>query len=38
MIKEIHEQPKAIKDTMTSRIVLGKPITLDDIKITKEAN
>ena len=36
MIKEIHEQPKAIRDTMTSRIVLGKPITLDDIKITKE--
>ena len=36
MIKEIHEQPKAIKDTMTSRIVLGEPITLDDIHITKE--
>jgi len=36
MIKEIHEQPKAIKDTMTSRIMLGKPITLDDITITKE--
>ncbi|MCB2353133.1 glutamine--fructose-6-phosphate transaminase (isomerizing) [Clostridium estertheticum] len=36
MIKEIHEQPKAIRDTMTSRIVLGQPITLDDINITKE--
>ncbi|OBR92967.1 glutamine--fructose-6-phosphate aminotransferase [Clostridium ragsdalei P11] len=36
MMKEIHEQPKAIKDTMTSRIMPGKPITLDDIKITKE--
>ena len=36
MIKEIHEQPKAIRDTMTSRIVLGKPITLDDINITKD--
>ncbi|MBU3111666.1 glutamine--fructose-6-phosphate transaminase (isomerizing) [Clostridium lacusfryxellense] len=36
MIKEIHEQPKAIRDTMTSRIVLGKPITLDDINITTE--
>ncbi|MCM8709456.1 glutamine--fructose-6-phosphate transaminase (isomerizing) [Clostridium sp. SYSU_GA19001] len=36
MIKEIHEQPKAIKDTMTSRIVLGKPIALDKITITKE--
>jgi len=36
MIKEIHEQPKAIRDTMTSRIVLGQPISLDDINITKE--
>jgi glucosamine--fructose-6-phosphate aminotransferase (isomerizing) len=36
MIKEIHEQPKAIRDTMTSRIVLGQPITLDDINITTE--
>ncbi|MGH4052218.1 MAG: glutamine--fructose-6-phosphate transaminase (isomerizing) [Clostridium sp.] len=36
MIKEIHEQPKAIRDTMTSRIVIGEPITLDDISITKE--
>jgi glucosamine--fructose-6-phosphate aminotransferase (isomerizing) len=36
MLKEIHEQPKAIKDTMTSRIAPGKPITLDDITITKE--
>ncbi|MFL0196120.1 glutamine--fructose-6-phosphate transaminase (isomerizing) [Clostridium sp. WILCCON 0269] len=36
MMKEIHEQPKSIKDTMTSRIMMDKPITLDDIKITKE--
>lgn len=36
MIKEIHEQPKAIKDTMASRIALGQPIKLDDIHITKE--
>lgn len=36
MLKEIHEQPKAIKDTMTSRIVAGQPIKLDDITITKE--
>jgi glutamine---fructose-6-phosphate transaminase (isomerizing) len=36
MLKEIHEQPKAIRDTMTSRIAPGKDITLDDIKITKE--
>lgn len=36
MIKEIHEQPKAIRDTMTSRIAPHKPITLDKISITKE--
>lgn len=36
MMKEIHEQPKAIRDTMTSRIVLGQPIKIDDITITKE--
>jgi glucosamine--fructose-6-phosphate aminotransferase (isomerizing) len=36
MIKEIHEQPKAIRDTMTSRIALGKSITLDKINLTKE--
>lgn len=37
MIKEIHEQPKAIKDTLTSRVVKGHDeINLDDIKLTKE--
>ncbi len=37
MIKEIHEQPKAVKDTMTSRIVHDSAtIHLDDIKLTKE--
>lgn len=36
MMKEIHEQPKAIKDTMASRILLDAPITLDNITITKE--
>lgn len=36
MIKEIHEQPKSIKDTMASRIMPGKPITLDKISLTKE--
>ncbi len=36
MLKEIHEQPKAIKDTMASRIVLGQPIKIDDIHITKD--
>jgi glucosamine--fructose-6-phosphate aminotransferase (isomerizing) len=37
MIKEIHEQPKAIKDTMTSRITADSDdIVLDDIKLTTE--
>lgn len=36
MMKEIHEQPKAIKDTMTSRIAAGQPVNIDDIHITKE--
>ena len=36
MLKEIHEQPKAIRDTMKSRIVLNNPINLDEIKLTKE--
>ncbi|MGM9975097.1 MAG: glutamine--fructose-6-phosphate transaminase (isomerizing) [Clostridiaceae bacterium] len=36
MLKEIHEQPKAIKDTMTSRVISGEEISLDKITITKE--
>jgi len=36
MIKEIHEQPKVIRDTMMSRIMPGEPITLDKINLTKE--
>ncbi|WP_147565347.1 glutamine--fructose-6-phosphate transaminase (isomerizing) [Clostridium tyrobutyricum] len=36
MIKEINEQPKAIKDTLSSRVVPGKPINLDKITITPE--
>lgn len=36
MIKEINEQPKAIKDTLSSRVVPGKPINLDNITITPE--
>ena len=37
MIKEIHEQPKAVKDTMTSRIIEdSEVIKLDDISLTKE--
>ena len=33
MLKEIHEQPKALRDTLTSRIKVGR-IELDDINIT----
>jgi glucosamine--fructose-6-phosphate aminotransferase (isomerizing) len=36
MLKEIHEQPKAVKDTLTSRIMVGEKVKLDNIKITKE--
>ena len=36
MLKEIYEQPKAIRDTMKSRIMLNSPINLDDIKLDKE--
>jgi glucosamine--fructose-6-phosphate aminotransferase (isomerizing) len=36
MLKEIHEQPKAIKDTLTSRIMVGEKVKLDNIKLTKE--
>lgn len=36
MAKEIHEQPKVIKDTMTSRVMKNEKIRLDDITITKE--
>lgn len=36
MIKEIHEQPRAIRDTMASRIIPGKPISIDNIALTKE--
>jgi len=35
-LKEIHEQPKAVKDTLAGRIAEGKAITLDKIKLTKE--
>ena len=36
MLKEIHEQPKAIRDTMAGRISMDKNMILDDLKITKE--
>ena len=35
MLKEIHEQPKAVKDTLAGKIVLGKEITIDNIKLDK---
>lgn len=36
MLKEIHEQPKAIRDTMTSRISMEHGVFFDDFKLTKE--
>jgi len=36
MIKEIHEQPKAIKDTLSPRLGENNEIQLDDIKLSKE--
>ena len=32
MLKEIHEQPKAIKDTLSGRIKVGKPVNFDSLK------
>ena len=31
MLKEIHEQPKAVKDTLAGKIALDKEITIDNI-------
>jgi glucosamine--fructose-6-phosphate aminotransferase (isomerizing) len=37
MLKEIHEQPKAVRDTMSPRLAKdGKSIVMDDLKWTKE--
>ncbi|SHE48630.1 glutamine--fructose-6-phosphate transaminase (isomerizing) [Clostridium fallax] len=36
MLKEIFEQPKAIKDTLSSRIDENGKVTLDDVTLTKE--
>lgn len=36
MIKEIHEQPKAIKDTLSPRLGENNEIELDNIKLSKE--
>lgn len=35
-LKEIHEQPKALRDTMTGRIQPGNPIRLDELELTEE--
>ncbi len=35
-MKEIHEQPKALKDTLSGRVVVGEKIKLDNIKLSKE--
>ena len=35
MLKEIHEQPKAIRDTLAGKIALNKEISFDNIKFTK---
>lgn len=35
MIKEINDQPKAIKDTLSTRCSKEKPINLDNIEITR---
>lgn len=36
MLKEIHEQPRAIKDTLSSRVIKDSNVKLDNISITKE--
>lgn len=36
MLKEIHEQPRAIKETLLRRLDINGRIVLDDIKLTKE--
>ena len=35
-LKEIHEQPKALRDTMTGRLQIGEPVQLDEISYSKE--
>ena len=36
MMKEIHEQPKAIRDTLTGKISADKGVVFEDFKLTKE--
>ena len=35
MLKEIHEQPKAVRDTLACKLILNKEISFDNIKFTK---
>lgn len=35
-LKEIHEQPKALKDTLSGRIQPGNPVILDEVNLTQE--
>lgn len=35
-LKEIFEQPKALKDTMTGKIIPGSPTHLEEFKVTKK--
>lgn len=36
MLKEVYEQPKAIRDTLTSRIAGDSKVSLDNIQFTKD--
>ena len=36
MLKEIHEQPKAIRETMGSRLKANEPCNFDDLSLTEE--
>ena len=36
MLKEIHEQPRAIRDTLAGRVSMENEILLNELKITKE--
>ena len=36
MLKEIHEQPKAIRDTMTRRVLLNDKVKFEDFNLTLE--
>ena len=35
MLKEIHEQPKAIRDTLLGRVAVGQPTVFDDLDYDK---